>query len=972
MNKTLLTLLLSVFSLPILAQNSVWVNEQLQKMTLDEKIGQLFMVAAYSNKDENHYQKIDKLVKDQKIGGLIFFQGTAQKQAELTNRYQKLAQTPLLIAIDGEWGLAMRLKNTTRFPRQLALGAIKNDTLIYKMGVEIGKQCKRMGIHMNLAPVADVNNNLNNPVINDRSFGEDKYNVANKSIAYMEGMRSQNILACAKHFPGHGDTDKDSHKTLPIINHTAQRLNDIELYPFIRLIEANIGAVMTAHLSVPALDNSLLKSTDANSPTTPASVSNPIVNGLLKQQLGFKGLIITDALNMRGVSDFFAAGDLDLKAYLAGNDILLFPGDVPKAINKIKQAVENGFIAIEDLDNRVAKILSAKQFAGLNNYQPIALTNLDKDLNNIEAELLLNELYENAITLVKNNKNILPINNVANTNIACLTIGGKSTNTFKQTLSKYTQLSHFYIEKDAPQAKYDKMLEYLATYNHVIIDVHDMSRYASKNFGFNSKILNFLQCIEELSNTSLALFGSPYSLSKFDGFNTVVVAYEDNEITQSQTAQMIFGALPFKGKLPVSTSYYYNYADGVTTKTNGRLSYGLAESVGINSKAFYKIDSIANQAILIGAAPGCQILIAKKGKVIFEKAYGYHTSTKKRQVKTTDIYDIASITKIAATLPSLMQMHDEGKWSTQTALSNLLPLTQNSNKANLQIGDILTHQARLKSWIPFYTRENFQNIYKTEKSINCNIMVGNNMYMPNNYVDTLFSMILESDLRDKHGYRYSDLGYYLLFKAVENDKQQAFENFVESNFYKPLGMTLTSYKPINKYGLNNIVPSEKDTYFRNQLLHGHVHDMGAAMLGGVSGHAGLFSNANDLAKLMQLYLNDGFYAGKRYFKQGTVNFFASQYSPISRRGLGFDKPETDPDKTSPCSENTPVNVFGHTGFTGTCAWADPDNDLIYIFLSNRVYPTMNNKKLLRENIRTNIQEVIYETLNTYPVKTKTP
>ena len=414
-----------------------WVEKTFNSLTAEQKIGQLFMLATYSNKGESHAQEIEKMITQYGIGGLIFMQGGPYREAKYCNRYQAKSKVPLLISMDAEWGLGMRLDSVISYPRQMTLGAIQDNSYIEKMGEQIAKECKRLGIHVNFAPVVDVNVNPKNPVIGTRSFGEDKYNVAKKGIAYMKGLQGQHVLANAKHFPGHGDTDKDSHKALPVINHDINRLREIEFYPFEQLIKDSLASMMIAHLNIPALDSS------KNSATT---LSKNVVTDLLKKEMGFKGLIFTDALNMRGVADYNDPGEVDLKALLAGNDVLLFPQNIPLAVKKIQGAINDHKISQKEVDRRVKKILYAKYWAGLNEYKPIETKNLAKDLNSPDGYALRFKLYEKAITIAKNDDNLLPIRVLDTNTFASISIGEKKNNTFQKYLSKYTKFNHYFID----------------------------------------------------------------------------------------------------------------------------------------------------------------------------------------------------------------------------------------------------------------------------------------------------------------------------------------------------------------------------------------------------------------------------------------------------------------------------------------------------------------------------------------------
>lgn len=942
-----------------------WVEDKMSQMTPDERIGQLFMVAAYSNRDEAHKQSIASIIRNHHVGGLIFMQGTPHKQIELNNYFQAISKTPLLIAIDGEWGLSMRLQNTPKFPRQLMLGAIQDDRLLYDMGKEIARQCKRVGVHVNFAPVVDVNNNANNPVINDRSFGENKYNVAQKGIAYMQGMEMNGIIACAKHFPGHGDTGSDSHYTLPVIKHDKARLYDIELYPFREMVKRQVGGMMIAHLAIPALDNTPVKK--GSTMSMPTTLSKKVVTDLLKNEMGYKGLIFTDALNMKGVSSYFEPGIVDVKALLAGNDVLLFAENVGKAVVEIKKAISNGEITQAEIDDRVRKILKAKYRVGLNKFQAISTGNLNADLHTPEVDLLHRKLVENALTIAKDDKAILPFRSLNEKKFASLAIGASTLTTFQSTMGKYAPFAHHTLKTTDTEAAYNAKYEVLKNYNTVVVSLHQMSRSASKNFGINQKAINFIRKLEANTTVILTVFGNPYSLKSFDASYAVLMAYEENRLIQDLAAQVLFGAIPARGKLPVTSSNQFKEGQGIITPGGLRLKYTIPEEVEINSIDLMPIDDIVNEAITGRATPGCQILIAKNGKVIWQKSYGHHTYNKRISVSNTDLYDLASITKIGSSMLGIMEMYERDHLKLYSRMGDLLPELKATNKENLVVQDILIHESGLKSWIPFYEETLPASVrtkaYKNKQDDNYCIEIAKGMYMCTPYQESLWATLADSPVASKGRYTYSDLGYYYFKKIIENYSHKPLDKFAEEGYYKPLGLATMGYKPTERFSTRSIVPTENDTKWRKQVVHGHVHDMGAAMLGGVSGHAGLFSNANDLAILMQMLMQNGSYGGRTYFKPETIRRFTSYQKEGNRRGIGFDKPEPDLSKGNPASDRASRLTFGHTGFTGTCAWADPEHELVYVFLSNRVYPKMNNYKLINKNIRTRIQEVVYQAID---------
>ena len=938
--------------------NNSWVDSIIKNMTLDEKIGQLFMVAAYSNKDETSYQNVDKYIKDYKVGGLIFFQGTPQKQAELTNRYQAESKVPLWIGFDGEWGLGMRLDNTISYPRSLTLGAIDNPQLIYDMGKEFARQMKRIGIHINFAPDIDVNINPNNPVINDRSFGDNKFNVVRKSYFYMKGMQDNFLMACGKHFPGHGDTETDSHKDMPVLNQTKERLEAIELYPFSQLIRYGVSSMMVAHMNVLALDGA---------PNFPSTLSPKIVQNKLIDEMKFQGLIFTDALNMKGIQKYYPSGVAEVMAIQAGCDVLLFPDDVDKAIAGVRCAVlQDSIISEEVINQKVRKILLAKYWVGLNKYQPIKTEGIDADINSEQAKFLKYKLVENAITVVKDSDLIVPILNLQK-RIAHVGIGSSKATVFSSTLDKYTQIDHFFIPKDESLATFNTTLAKLKSYHLVIVDVQDMSRFAAKNFGITENSKTFLYQLNKQNKTILTVFGTPYSLKYFQDFKNVIVGYNEEEEAESITAQIIFGARGADGFLPVTVGKFH-YGDGVCTNSNMRLKYGRPIEVNMNSKTLSKIDAIVQKSIDDRIFPGCQILVAKDGNVIYEKAFGYHTYATDLPTKTTDLFDIASVTKVTATLPMFMKMQEQGKIDVNKKLGDYFTYPENSNKKDIVIKEMLCHQAGLPAWIPFYKNSldslgNPDTLWYSKKQDSVfSVKILDSLFLKKSFQDSVWNMIYNCGLSPVKDYKYSDLGYYLLKQLIEKAYNDSLQNVTRKYLYAPLGMNYTLYNPKwNGWNVNNIMPTEIEKNFRKSLLIGTVHDQGAALLGGVAGHAGVFSTANDLAKYFQLLLNDGTYGGYRYYQASTITNFTSKQFAGNRRAIGFDKP-TPIGQDGPTCDAASSQSFGHTGFTGTMAWADPKNGLVYIFLSNRVYPSADVNTLSKQNIRQKIQQVIYDAI----------
>jgi beta-glucosidase-like glycosyl hydrolase/CubicO group peptidase (beta-lactamase class C family) len=946
-------------------RNSVWVDSIMNKLTLEEKIGQLIMVAAYSNRGEKHKKEILKLIEEQKIGGLIFFQGDAVSQVELMNDYQEVSKVPLIGAIDAEWGLGMRLDNTISYPFQMALGAIQDDELIYALGKEMARQIRLSGLHINFAPVVDVNNNPANPVINFRSFGEDKLNVSSKSIAYMKGMQDHKLFTTAKHFPGHGDTDTDSHYALPQINHPLARLDSLELYPFRKLIEAGVGGVMVAHLNIPALDASGL----------PSTLSRPIITELLKEKLNFQGLIVTDAMNMKGVTKGNLPGVVDKDAILAGNDLLEFTEDVPKTIEEVKKAVDLGLISEAEIDEKVRKVLAVKQWVGLNEYEPVKKKGLDKKLNNPAAKLLHEQLVEESLTVLKNDKNLMPLKELELFKVASVSIGAKKKTAFQKALQLYTDVEDYQLPMDADASDIEELKEKLQEYNLVVVGIHDNSKFPRNSLKFSDAVVEFIAELSGNENTVISFFKNPYVIDKLKNIENapvLLLTYQDSEMTQKKAAEVIFGGIGANGKLPVSIGTKFTAGEGLDVQGGIRLSYSTPEAVGMNSEVLERgIDSLMQQAMQMKATPGGQVLVAKDQKVVFFKAYGEHVYHDTINVEKTDLYDLASVTKIAATMPAIMQLYEEGKFRLDQTLADHLKDFGRSNKKDIPYRDILAHQAGFQPWIPFWKKMYRKNgsfkwwTIQQDSSKRYPIKIAEDMYLHHNYHKKIRKAIRKSDLRDSKEYVYSDFFFILAPWIVENITEEPFDRYLQEEFYDPLGATSLMFNPTESFSPAEIVPTENDFFFRKKLIHGNVHDEGAILLGGVSGHAGLFSNANDLAKLMQMFLNGGEYGGKRYLNEETLAEFTRTQFPQNnnRRALGFDKPNLE---YRGVSNNTAKDAskasFGHAGFTGTMVWMDPQYKLLYIFLSNRVNPTRDNNRLSQLNTRTQVQQVLYDAL----------
>lgn len=936
----------------ISADENQWVETELAKLSLEERIAQSFMVACWSNKGAAHLAETEALVKNQKIGGLIFFQGEKDNLSEAIQQMQSAAELPLLIGMDAEWGVAMRLSGEPRFPYQQTIGAANDLKLTEKIGNHMGIECDMLGIHMNFSPVADVNLNPKNPVIGFRSFGSDPKTVAKQTAAMVKGIEDAGVISCVKHFPGHGDTDKDSHLELPTVSHSISEFESKDFLPFKSAIDAGTRSVMVAHLNVPALDPSGM----------PSSLSKPVIETYLRKKLGFKGLVISDALNMKAVSEKYGKSEVVAKAYEAGCDILLFPENVKDAIKLIQTKVESGSLNKEEVNEHCRRVLRAK-------YQAIIHKPMIKRKDPApERKLIINQAYEKALVCLKNDQDNLPIDRLDR---EIIRIGiGTHTSAFRDRLNDYAKVTHYkyFTPEEAVKRLKEVKLNPDAIY---ILDFHSDGQRVRNNYGFGSW-KSVLDLIPENAHANLVFFGNPLALQTETDFpktvKSILCAYENTAAAQERTAQAVMGAFDISGKLAMEINGHWKEGFGIQLKGNGRLKYSQPEELGLNPAKLKEVDDIVAKAIAAKAFPGCQIVVAIDGKIVIQKSYGTTIYENGDSITNEHIYDIASITKIASSTTALMRLKTLNKFDTNMDLNELAPeFAEGTNYGNLKAIDLLTHQAGLTPWIAFYKRT-MQNgdlnpdIYSDKDKGIYNRVVADNIWIRDDYWKTMLKIIVETPLTGKKSYEYSDLSYYFFNKFIERVSGMGQNEFVEKEIYKPLGLQTMTYLPLEKFNRKRIVPTEFDKEFRKQLIHGYVHDPGAAMMGGVAGHAGLFSNATDLAALMQFLLNKGQIGDQSIIKKEIVDqFTACQFCPGNRRGIGFDKPTVSL-KNGPTCDLVSPSTFGHSGFTGTITWADPENRVNFVFLSNRVYPDADNWKITKMSVRTEIQRVIYEAL----------
>ncbi len=950
-------------------KGALWADSVFKTLSPDEQIAQLMVVRLSTidmrTKTVTFFDSaVAELVKKYNVGGVCLFQGSPVKQAGILNSLQAMAKTPILMCIDAEWGIGMRMIDSVLpLPRQMMLGAVQDSNIAYQYGRIVAEQCKRVGVQVNYAPVVDVNNNPDNPVINDRSFGEDKYKVASFGIQYMKGMQDNGVMACAKHFPGHGDVAVDSHLDLPVINKSMAQLESLELYPFRQIFNAGIGSVMVAHLYIPAID------TAANRAT---SLSKNNVTHLMRNELGYQGLTFTDALGMQGVNKFFPDEAASVESLIAGNDMLCLPGNVPLSILKIKAAIDSGRLSWADIERHCKKVLMAKYQYGLSGLKPINTDNLTNDLNS-KVPFMRKLIAENALTVLKKTDAVffpMPAKErSAKADVVYVSVGMNSDNAFASRMRTDYNSDVIYFDYKQDASKMSALVASIKKqYKNIIIGIHAYNRMPANNFGISKNAVDLVTQLQQKNKAITFVFGNPYAIRNWCNAKNLVACYEDDSIIHHVAIDLLQGRIAAKGKLPVTVCDGFKFGTGITYNA---LSPVDPSKLKLDARKLTFIDAIAEDAIAKGATPGAVVLVAKDGKIAYYKTYGNFTYEKTEPVNKESIYDMASVTKVCATTISIMKLYDEGKLDLKKKLGDYLSWVKGTNKEHLTIENILLHQAGLVAYIPFYketidaTGVPIPGFYSAVKNDSFLVPVAKDLYMRTDWRDTIYKRVLESPLGKANRYIYSDNDFIFLGKVVEAISGFSLDEYVKKTFYRPMGLTTAGFKAVEQFPLSRIAPTEQEKYFRLQLLRGTVHDPGAAMFGGVAGHAGLFSSAYDLAIIMQMLLNGGTISGKRYLQKETIDLFTAYHSSFSRRGYGFDKPEKDnhirPDPY-PCYTASPL-TFGHTGYTGTCVWADPTYNLVFIFLSNRVNPEGGeNTKLLRMNVRTNIQEAIYKAM----------
>lgn len=953
---TLFALLISCANLGAQTVKDQWVDSVFRKMNESEKIAQLFMVPVSSYWEKNKFNEVERELRAQGLGGLLFTSGHPLKQTALTNEFQNASSVPLLIAMDGFSGL----DSTIAYPNNLSIGTITSDSLVFQFGKETGRQFNELGVHLNLSLSANISDN-NGIISRYHTFGQHPGKVSQKALTIFKGFSTEGILGGARYFPVQGITVTEIKRKFPVARlfvDTAQAL------PFAVLISQGIQAIIPASSALP-LFYETKNSARKNRFTSSQLLSAAFAGEWLKTNLNFKGLVIVDVRPVLASSKKLKNGEAEMFSFRMGNEMIITDNPQP-ALRRIKRMLRKEKQYQVQLESAVRKILAAKFDAGLWAKKKTNRENLMYRLRTTHARLLQQQMYRRSIAIARNQENSVPVRSLENRKILSVVVGDSVFfHPFHQFAARYANVRRVNI---ARQKDVEKLASLLTAQDQIMV-----AFTSAADAPLVSDVVGILKTRSPLQELIIADLACP-SFGAFTGdFPVVITAFNDHPPTLEIVPQIIFGGVGANGILPISQGNI-SEGSGFQTKTLKRFSYAMPEEAGISAKGLQKIESVVQEAIRDQATPGCFVLVAKDGKVVYQKAFGHLTYEKQTPVTDSTIYDLASVTKVSATLQAIMFLNDRGLIDINKKASAYLPELKNSNKKDFTLKDILTHQAGLWPFLPFWAHTmkdstHLPEYYQQEPSHQYPLMVADKLFASVSMKDSLWNWIIRARIREKpprtpFDYRYSDMGFYILQHLAEKMLNQPVEDFLEQNLYEPLGAYTMGYLPLLRFRVGRIAPTENDRLFRKALLIGTVHDQGAAMHGGVAGHAGLFSNATDLAKLGQMLLQEGHYGGYQYYRPETVRLFTSRQFETSRRGLGWDKP-IQSDWNSPTSRFASPRTFGHTGFTGTCIWVDPEFNLVYVFLSNRVHPDMTNNKLLASNIRSRIQDIIYQSIFDY-------
>lgn len=910
-----------------------WIDSTLSTMSLHNKVAQMFIVwtlSPYLPEDSENWQKIFHYAKDVKVGGFYLSTGEPYAFAMNANALQAAASTPLLMTVDFEWGAGMRIDRATTFPRQMALAATRDTTLAYAMGKAIAEEARALGVHQTYSPDADVNNNPKNPVINTRSFGENSKLVSDFCRAFIHGTQDARVIATAKHFPGHGDTDVDTHLELPSVNFSRARFDSVELVPFKGAIDAGVMSIMTAHIHADTFDVS---------DSVPATLSKNITTKLLRNELGFQGLVVTDAMAMKGITKLFTAGESAVKAVQAGCDMLLMSPNVEEAIDSIVSAIQRNEISESRIDSSVKKILFLKKWAGLDTNRFVDVNALNKTVANQAHKDLAKEIARKSITVLGNESGILPLQNLNEKKILDVIFSDIenpfANNDLHNLLTKRKWMSSVVIDPRSNKMEYDDLLKKVKKSDFIICQFNYQMRSGQMTGFLPKEVVDVLQTMAKLKKPMLGIsIGNPYVVMETPKFDAFVQAYSSSTVAEEACAEVLFGEQPAGGKLSITIPGKYAYGEGISYPALF-VHDANPKDVGFNPDMLKKLDTVVTNAIADTAFPAAVVLVARDGAVVYQKGFGKFTYDVDATPVTPDaMFDLASVTKVIATTSAVMRLYDEKKLSLDDKIVKYFPAFGQNGKENITLYNLLVHNSGLPAWRKFY--EFCDN--------------------PQCVLDSIFATPLVYKTGDSTV--YSDLGLITTGKIIEKITGTTLDKYVDSVFFKPLGMVNTMYNPPPSLW-NRVVPTEIDTYWKktNVAVHGRVHDENAATLGGVSGHAGLFSTAGDLVKILQMELNGGVYGGKRYINEETIKKFTTRQSERSSRGIGWD---TKSSEYSFSGKYTSMKTFLHTGFTGTSVVVDPEKNIIVVFLTNRVYPTRENSKLY--GVRRQVHNTVYEAL----------
>lgn len=950
-----------------------WADSVMDKLTLRQRVGQLFVPRLDVFDNPSGHSALKKMVTAGGVGGFLLGKGTVAGYTSLIKGAQDVAKIPLMVTLDGEWGLAMRLTDAPRFPYNMGLGAISDPQLLYDYGREVARECREVGITVNFAPVLDVNSNPANPVIGYRSFGENPERVAALGLAYSRGLEDGGVMAVGKHFPGHGDTSVDSHKALPTVDHTSEQLQSVDLLPFRDFIDGGLGGIMVGHLKVPALDAS----------GTPASLSHKVSTDLLKNQMGFEGLVFTDALAMKGA--IAKPGENNcIAALLAGADVLLGSSAPYSDIEAVVSAVKSGEIPEERVNESCRKILMSKYQLGLVKNPAISVVGVTKRVNSPQADIVNERLAKGSITIVKDADGLLPLGNLGKREIAVVSIGAPKANDFSTYCGKYAKVTEYSIgQGGATQSQ----IAQISGADIIIIGVFSDSEWAARAFS----------SLASKNSAIGVLFMNPYKMATQKAgiakVGTFVAAYDDTPALRKAAAEALFGGIDVTGRFPVNVSGVAREGEGVSIEKS-RLGYSAPHSVGFAPDFEKRIDSVATACLAAGAFPGCQVLVAKNGEVVLEKSYGKLERGGLSPVTTNSLYDIASMTKATATAGGVMVAYDKGLFGLDDKVSRHISGLKGTDKENITVRQLLYHESGMpatlnmnkvmideKSYKGELTRRRARPPYTVKlpsgayahssarrrtdilsfsQSDKHNIEMAKGLYIGADTQDTIMNRIYNIPLNASKNYLYSCLNFCLLKEMEENLTGVEHDRWVESVIFGPLGAYNTCFRPLDSRDRSEIAATEYDGFLRKQTIRGYVHDELAAFSGGVQGNAGLFSTASDVAKYSQMLLQDGKYGPEQIIKPETVKLFTTSRGKSGRRALAFDLAcglrSLDNSGTSPAT-------YGHTGFTGTCFWIDPDEKMIFVFLSNKVNPNRNNNAFSSKNPRGEMLRVVYSSLN---------